>query len=672
MRDRLCTACHQKNWCVRHDLRCGARTCCYFLQHQRQRLNTWRPHLVSFHTVPSPVVECVASSPADAHATPATVIEYAALGPTDTYAAPALWPNTWDLHLATSMQRQRVWSSVWRPHMWLSTSHHTSSDFSTSGQLLPPATPWNPSPLVSVLTPPVWWTRTVLSRLWRLQPNVSMFTSSLGRVCCACVQPSLQEQIAAELERVGACATAHRWMNCGTCQSLRSRSRLWKVSRRSVRTDYRSRLWSRSRKTPNPQSVEEMVEVVQVPSSTGALSATHCGADCRCPCMCVGDTGFNIVNGRHCEVIRICLGYYAGQVRLLHADEDPDNFRSGSWLPLGHFRPVGKRARLRGTDEDPHWAQVLLRCHQDNIGSGYDTEPGLDTETGGNIIAVGAKHSCCVEVWTVCEMASAADSTTSVKLCTRDALSGARPCSRNFWAHDEETDDPRRRSGVVSLIQCELEDVPSSSLSFQLIWTSMPCVSDLCGVDLSWFPIRLFAALRNSRELSVSIDLGFYSGCQTVSKTSDRLLSWFGFCMDNFGSIELPVLVQPLLFFVIQSRLMIFNWVSCCSQWSNRRITEQFLTLSADRQELLCMALSSLSCVCKYFAGWVFREWVNKWRFPPALLKLVRCGMRGKRKCWRCFPTSAGETSVELDDLLVNLSAHGWSRSGNSIATRRS
>ena len=69
--------------------------------------------------------------------------------------------------------------------------------------------------------------------------------------------------------------------------------------------------------------------------------------------LCVGDTGFNIVNGRRCEVIRIGFGYFAGQVRL-YAHEDPDNFGSGSWSHLVRFRPKGKRARLRGPDEAPH------------------------------------------------------------------------------------------------------------------------------------------------------------------------------------------------------------------------------------------------------------------------------------------------------------------------------
>ena len=41
----------------------------------------------------------------------------------------------------------------------------------------------------------------------------------------------------------------------------------------------------------------------------------------------VGDTGFNIVGGRHCEVIRIGFGYCVDQVRVLHDHEDPDNCR---------------------------------------------------------------------------------------------------------------------------------------------------------------------------------------------------------------------------------------------------------------------------------------------------------------------------------------------------------
>ena len=113
--------------------------------------------------------------------------------------------------------------------------------------------------------------------------------------------------------------------------------------------------------------------------------------------LCVGDTGFNIVNGRHCEVIRIGFGYYAGQVRLLHADEDPDNFRSSSWLRLGLFRPVDKRARIRGPDEGsgtlslpPLRGSLVKTTSVQIVTQSPDWKP---TDTDGNITAVGAKRS---------------------------------------------------------------------------------------------------------------------------------------------------------------------------------------------------------------------------------------------------------------------------------------
>ena len=44
--------------------------------------------------------------------------------------------------------------------------------------------------------------------------------------------------------------------------------------------------------------------------------------------VCVGDTGFDALWGRHCEVIHI--GDRNGEIRVLYADEDPDDWRSGT------------------------------------------------------------------------------------------------------------------------------------------------------------------------------------------------------------------------------------------------------------------------------------------------------------------------------------------------------
>ena len=92
-----------------------------------------------------------------------------------------------------------------------------------------------------------------------------------------------------------------------------------------------------------------------------------------------------------------------GQVRLLHAD----NFRSSSWLRIGLFRPVDKRARIRGPDEGsgtlslpPLRGSLVKTTSVQIVTQSPDWKP---TDTDGNITAVGAKRSrsCFIEAWTV-------------------------------------------------------------------------------------------------------------------------------------------------------------------------------------------------------------------------------------------------------------------------------
>ena len=73
--------------------------------------------------IPAPVIEYVAPAPADTDATPAPVIEHLTSSPVIEYTAPAPAPS---VTVATPSQQF----------------------------LLP--TPWQPSPLVSALTPPAW------------------------------------------------------------------------------------------------------------------------------------------------------------------------------------------------------------------------------------------------------------------------------------------------------------------------------------------------------------------------------------------------------------------------------------------------------------------------------------------------------------------------------------
>ena len=67
------------------------------------------------------------------------------------------------------------------------------------------------------------------------------------------------------------------------------------------------------------------------------------------PDVDVGDTGFDSLWNyctRRCEVIRSDDRDFAGQMRDLYAHENPNDWRSGSWIPRRFFRPDGKRARL--------------------------------------------------------------------------------------------------------------------------------------------------------------------------------------------------------------------------------------------------------------------------------------------------------------------------------------
>ena len=75
--------------------------------------------------------------------------------------------------------------------------------------------------------------------------------------------------------------------------------------------------------------------------------------------------------------------------------------------------------------------------------------------------------------------------------------------------------------------------------------SAIPWVSDLYGVDLSWFQFCCSQAWTNSWEVSTRMDLGFLLDVRSVKDFSaSPELSWL--CMDNIGSIESPGLAQPL------------------------------------------------------------------------------------------------------------------------------
>ena len=76
------------------------------------------------------------------------------------------------------------------------------------------------------------------------------------------------------------------------------------------------------------------------PAATSCASA-HIPHDVApLPDVAIGDTGFNIASISHtrrCEIIRIGDRDFTGQVRVLYAHENPDDWISGSWIPRRFF-----------------------------------------------------------------------------------------------------------------------------------------------------------------------------------------------------------------------------------------------------------------------------------------------------------------------------------------------
>ena len=64
-----------------------------------------------------------------------------------------------------------------------------------------------------------------------------------------------------------------------------------------------------------------------------------------------GDIGFDTRFEQHCEVLLVGDRHYDGQLRVLHSHENPDDFRSGVWIPIHCVKPNGKRVCTRRR----HW-----------------------------------------------------------------------------------------------------------------------------------------------------------------------------------------------------------------------------------------------------------------------------------------------------------------------------
>ena len=64
-----------------------------------------------------------------------------------------------------------------------------------------------------------------------------------------------------------------------------------------------------------------------------------------------GDMGFDTRWEQQCEVLRVGDRHSEGQLRVLHSQENPDDFRSGVWIPIHYFQPNCKRMCARRR----HW-----------------------------------------------------------------------------------------------------------------------------------------------------------------------------------------------------------------------------------------------------------------------------------------------------------------------------
>ena len=112
------------------------------------------------------------------------------------------------------------------------------------------------------------------------------------------------------------------------------------------------------------KTVEQIVDIPVPPifgrDSAEVMSSSHAAVHAAeqivarevtqntvCAPVCVGDTGFNTGWACQCEVLRVGDRQYEGQLRVLHAVENPDDFRSGHWIPVHCFRPDGKRTCVR-------------------------------------------------------------------------------------------------------------------------------------------------------------------------------------------------------------------------------------------------------------------------------------------------------------------------------------
>ena len=120
----------------------------------------------------------------------------------------------------------------------------------------------------------------------------------------------------------------------------------------------------------------------------------------------------------------------------------------------------------------------------------------------------------------------------------------------------------------------------------------------------------------------------------------------------------------------MQSRFLFF--ITCGLLSSYHQILRQLKSVRP-MVRIYCAWRSRNFRASAHFAIRVFGKMFENVCFPPALKqKDLAGGCAKRRKAGDGMTTSAGETSVELENILANLSVNGCSHSGDSVSIRSS
>ena len=181
--------------------------------------------------------------------------------------------------------------------------------------------------------------------------------------------------------------------------------------------------------------------------------------------------------------------------------------------------------------------------------------------------------------------------------------------------------------------------------------------------------IHLFASIQRLKRICPQKwILGFLVGVRMFGFFSASLeLMWL--CMGNFESTAWPNHFWPLQICGAVQILILQEAIITPKSFGNLRSARPIVTICLGWRHRNLRASAQLRNAVYLW------KWVNKLCFPPALFEVGfpgGCADGGIAGGGIRIVTSAGDTSVELEDSLVNPSANGWSHSGKSVSARRS